>query len=47
MKGNRLTIWLAQREGALWVCLVAQILVYWVLAFAIRTGNELVAYQRY
>jgi hypothetical protein len=38
---------LTKREGLLLVCLVAQLLVYWILVFILPAANELVVYQRY
>ena len=38
---------LMAHEGLVWACFIAQLLLYWVLAFVMPLGNELVAYQRY
>ena len=38
---------LTKREGLLLLCLIAQLLVYWILVFILPAANELVVYQRY
>ena len=39
--------WFAERELALWVCLVLQIIIYWTLACVISGSSGVVVYQRY
>jgi hypothetical protein len=37
----------ARREKFLLLCLIVQLLFYWIMVFVLPTGKELVAYQRY